>query len=175
MSVATLISTAGAANANAYCDLAFANQYHDNRPAVGTTWAVATDTSKQQAILWGTLLLDRMWVWNGFVTSTSQSLLWPRQGILKPNRFEYVDISVVPVELQQATAEYARQLLVSDLAGNNDIETLKITSLRAGPVAFTFGDGVTAKPVPDTVYNLIPTWWGTVRGRVTGYRSLERA
>lgn len=175
MSTATLVAIAGASNANAYCDLVWANQYHDNRPAVGVTWASAVDDTKTKAILWATMLMDNMWTWNGFVSNTVQHLLWPRQGILKRNMFEYVDITVVPDEIKNATAEYARQLLVSDLMGNNDIETLKITSLKAGPVAFTFGDGVVAKPVPDAVFNLIPVWWGTVRGRVAGYRSALRA
>lgn len=109
------------------------------------------------------------------MTETTQALLWPRQNMLKPNELEYEPIDVIPVELQQACAEYARQLLVSDLAGNSDIETLGVTSMRAGPVAFTFKDTVTAKPVPDTVFNLIPQSWGYVRSRNTGVRSLLRA
>jgi len=175
MSVSTLVITAGSASANAYCDVAFADQYHADRPAVGTTWAIATPDQKSAAILWATKLMDALWCWSGFPTDAVQALLWPRQGMLKLNGWEYVDLHTIPVELQRATAEYARQLLVSDLAGNSDIETLKITSLRAGPVAFTFGEGVTAKPVPDTVFDLIPPDWGYPRSRNSGVKSLVRA
>lgn len=174
-SVSTLINAAGAANANAYCDVAFADQFNADRPAVGTTWADASVPAKTQAILWATMLMDDLWKWNGFPTSNLQLLLWPRQGMLKRNQWEYVDINTIPVELQRATAEYARQLLVSDRAGDSDIETQGITRLTAGPVTLQFKENVVAKPVPDTVVYLIPSWWGTVTSRVTGIKNLARA
>lgn len=175
MPVADLIITPGAANANAYCDVAFADQYHLNRPAVGTTWASATSDQKKAAILWATILMDRLWNWNGYVVDTTQILLWPRQAMLKQSLLQYEPIDAIPLEIQQATAEYARQLLVSDLAGNSDIETFGLTSFRAGPVAFQFKNDVVAKPVPDTVFNLIPPMWGSVRSRGGSTRPLERA
>lgn len=175
MSVSTLIATAGAADANAYCTRAFADQYALDRPAVGTTWALASVDAKDAAILWATKLMDALWDWEGYPSTTTQALLWPRQGILKRSKIAYVDITVVPVELQQATAEYARQLLAGDLAGNSDVETFGVTSFKAGPVSFSFKDNVVAKPVPDTVFNLIPPWWGRVRSRSTGTRALLRA
>ncbi len=175
MAVSTLITTAGAADANAYCSVAFADQYHQDRPAVGVTWAVATTDAKSSAILWATLLMDRLWDWTGFPTDQLQALLWPRQGMLKPNGWQYVDLHTVPVELQEATAEYARQLLVGDLAGNSAVETQGVKAFTAGPVSFVFKDNVQPKPVPDTVFYLIPPSWGTIRGRNTGVRSLVRA
>ena len=82
---------------------------------------------------------------------------------------------IIPEELQEATAEYARQLLASDRAGDSDIETQGITSIKAGPVTLTFKDSVYAKVVPDAVFNLIPRDWGTIRGRVSGVMELSRA
>jgi len=175
MAPAALVTTAGASNANAYCTLVFANQYHENRPAAGTTWATATDPQKNAAILWATLLMDRLWEWTGYPTDAIQALLWPRGGILKLNGWEYVALDVIPVELQQATAEYARQLLASDRTGDSDIETQGITSIKAGSVELTFKDSVYAKAVPDIVYNLIPCGWGYPRSRESGVRSLIRA
>lgn len=175
MPASTLVTTPGAANANAYCTLAFANQYQLDRPAVGTTWASASDDAKDAAILWATTLMDSLWLWTGFTVDAVQALQWPRQGMLKPTGWEYVPVTEIPIELQRATAEYARQLLASDLAGNSDIETLKITAMKAGPVAFSFGSGVTAKPVPDTVFNLIPSSWGYPKTRSKGYQNLVRA
>lgn len=175
MTVSVLVTTAGAANANAYCDVAFADQFMLDRPAVGTTWAGADTPSKTAAILWATKLMDMLWDWDGFPTDALQALLWPRQGILKRNRWEYVDIHVIPIELQQATAEYARQLLVSDRAGDSDVETQGITRLTAGPVTLQFKDNVIAKPVPDTVVYIIPPWWGCVTSRNTGIRKLVRS
>lgn len=169
-------ATPGSATANAYVTLAVADQYHADRPAVGTTWSGATADQKTTAILFATLLMDRLWVWPGsYPTDNIQALLWPRTGIVKANGWEYVDYHTIPIELQKATAEYARQLLVSDIAGNSDIETQGITSLRAGPVALTFKESVNAKPVPDTVVYLIPPDWGYPRTRSSGMRPLLRA
>lgn len=175
MPASTIVTTAGSASANAYCTLAFANQYQLDRPAVGTTWANATDGAKNAAILWATQLMDALWCWSGMTVDGIQALQWPRQGMLKSTGWEYVPIDEIPIELQRATAEYARQLLASDLAGNSDIETLKITAMKAGPVAFSFGSGVVAKPVPDTVFNLIPSDWGYPKTRSKGYQNLVRA
>lgn len=176
MPVSAIVTTPGAANANAYCDVAFADQYNLDRPQNGSIiWSSAQADTKSAAILWATVLMDRMWEWEGWVTTATQALLWPRQGMVKPNMWEYVDNMTIPIELKRATAEYARQLLMSDRMADSQIETLGVTSMKAGPVAFSFKDSVYAKAVPDAVYNLIPCQWGYARGRVMPYRETARA
>lgn len=175
MPVSALVITPGSALANAYVSVAVADQYHLDRPAVGTTWSAASADAKAAAILWATTQMDAVWEWVGYPVDAVQSLLWPRGGMLKRNGWEYVALDVIPVELQEATAEFARQLLVGDRAGDSDIETGGITSLRAGPVALTFKDSVFAKVVPDAVFNLIPTGWGYPRSRGQSVRELQRA
>lgn len=177
MPVTALDVTPASPTANAYVSLAVADQYHLDRPAVGTTWGVATADQKTAAILWATKLLDNLWTWNGYPESLTQALAWPRKGILKRHGLSgYISSTEIPTQIQSATAEYARQLLVSDLAANSDIESLGITSLTAGPVSLSFKDSVRAKPVPDIVVNLIPLEWGTFRfGNSSFSRDLTRA
>lgn len=175
MAVSALVVTPSSATANAYVTLVVADQYHEDRPAVGTTWSLATADQKNAAILWATKLMDLLWCWEGYTTTADQALQWPRSGVLKLNEWEYIDEFSIPVEIQQATAEYARQLLVSDIAGNSDVETQGLKALTAGPVSLTFKDTVSAKPVPDTVVYLIPALWGYLRGRSSGTRPLLRA
>ena len=174
MAVSTLVVTPGLATANAYCTVAFADQYDEDRPSVGTTWSAATADAKAAAILWATTLMDSLWDWTGFSTDEVQVLMWPRQGMQKRTLYEFVDENTIPPELQEATAEYARQLLVADLAGNSQVETEGIKSLKAGSVAFTFRENVVAKRMPDTVFHLIPSSWGTVRSRVQSFSQLVR-
>jgi len=138
-------------------------------------WSTITIDQKTAAILWATLLMDRLWVWTGYPTDAIQSLLWPRGAMLKRNGWEYVDIHVVPLEVQQATAEYARQLLVTDRTADSDIQTQGITSVKAGPVELHFKDSVYAKAVPDAVFYLIPSMWGYPTSRALGMRDLLRA
>lgn len=175
MAVSALVTTPGGATSNAYVTLAVADQYHEDRPAVGTTWADASAAQKNAAILWATTLMDSLWEWNGDTTDEVQLLLWPRFGLFKRNMREEIDRTTIPPEMQEATAEYARQLLAGDLAGNSEVETQGITRLKAGSVDLSFRENVTAKFVPDTVVNLIPHWWGFVRSANRGVQDLVRA
>lgn len=173
MPVSALVTTPGSASANAYVTLAVANQYHLDRPAVGTTWSAATDDAKTAAILFATKQLDALYVWSGFAVDGTQALCWPRNGMLTRNGYT-IATTVIPTELQHACAEFARQLLAADRTGDSDIETQGITGLKAGSVELTFKDNVYAKVIPDVVANLIPAEWGYLRNR-RGSRDLVRA
>lgn len=162
----TIDATPGGASANSYATLAVADQFHLERVPVGSTWADAENKDKSAALIYATRLLDALYEWEGFVVTAEQALLWPRQGMLYRNGYN-VPVTVVPVELQRATAEFARQLMVSDRTADNDLATQGIRSLTAGPISLTF-DG-SARPasstaVPDIVRSMIPTDWGRVRG-----------
>jgi hypothetical protein len=174
MAVSTLVPTAGAATANTYCTRAVADQYHLDRPAVSTTWSGATNDQKDAALLWATKLLDQNFEWNGYVVDSVQKLLWPRSGLMDVNDYTTLSWTAIPERIQFATAEFARQLLAADRAGDSDVETQGVTSLKAGSVALTFKDNVRAKVVPDVVARMIPSAWGRVRG-VSSFRQLERA
>jgi hypothetical protein len=171
----TLVTTPGAANANAYIDVAFADQYHADRPTPGTAWSSFTTEQKSAAILWATVLLDSMFDWSGYPTDAVQALQWPRGAMLRPSGWDYVDLDEVPIQLKRACAEFARQLAAADRTADSDVETQGILSIKAGPVALTFRDDVTAKVVPDAVVNLIPSDWGSPCGRDNGFRSLVRS
>lgn len=187
MPVAAINATSGSASANSYITLAEADQYNFNRPNTAA-WTATSDPEKTAAILWATLLMDSLWIWNGYPVDAVQALQWPRGAILKRNGWEYVPLAgagSIPQELKNATAEYARQLLASDRTADSQIETMGITSLGAGPVRLTFKDSVYAKQVPDAVFNLIPhggnseymlgaSDWGYLRGQSTGVRMTSR-
>lgn len=174
MAVSTIVTTAGSASANAYVSLAVADQYHLDRPAAGTTWSSASDDEKTAAILWATKLLDSKYEWEGWAADAVQVLAWPRTGLMNRNRTVALSTTAIPTEIQQATAEFARQLLAGDRAGDSDVETQGITRLTAGSVSLSFKDSVYAKVVPDAVVNLIPCDWGHVRG-TSSVRMLARA
>jgi hypothetical protein len=176
MGTSTLVATAKSSTANSYCTLAEADQYQDDRPAVSTTWADASENNKIRALLWATQLMESLFNWNGYASTTTQALGWPRQGLLE--RIDVVlDSDTVPSEVKDAQSEYARQLLVTNRAQDNDIEAQSISSIKAGSVALVFDSSAAYnKVVPDAVYLQIPQdWFSSVRGRLTGTRILERA
>lgn len=164
-----LIATPGAANANAYIDVTTADQFHLDHPQFGTTaatglWSGASADQKVQAILWATKLMDRQFIWNGSIVNTIQVLLWPRSGLVQTNDWNVLDNTTIPDLVAFATAEYARQLLMSERLLDSDIQTQGLTSLRVGSLAMTFKQDVIAKQVPDAVVRLIPEQWGYLRG-----------
>jgi hypothetical protein len=78
--------------------------------------------------------------------------------------------TVIPKELKWATSEFAGQLIGEDRTLDSDIARQKLTALRAGSVALSFGDGVTAQVIPDAVTTLlVPSWLTTevVEGAVS--------
>lgn len=174
MPTPTIVSTPGSANANSYATVEEATAYHDTR-LHADVWADAGTSDRTKALIMATRLLDTMYDWAAFPTDAVQALQWPRNGVLAANQLEVVPAHEIPVELKNATAELARQLLVSDRTLNSDQVDLGLTSLKAGPVAMTFREtGVEPVVVPDAVRHLLPPWWGSVRGRSLGYRETVR-
>jgi hypothetical protein len=162
------VTTAGSATANSYVTLADAIQYHDDRPPAGTTWAdalAAGGGTVNRALIWATKLLDQLVDWRGWRVDTTQALEWPRSGLLYPNSTS-VPTTVIPVQLQEATAEFARQLLADDLGGEAGSEVQGLKKLKTGSLELEFKDSVARETVPDTVVTLLPAdWYVLVRGR----------
>jgi Putative DnaT-like ssDNA binding protein len=177
MPTPTLVATPASATANSYATVAEADAYHDSRLHREDWAATGSDVAtKTVALIMATRLLDSMYEWSSWSThSLTQALQWPRISMMARNRLSYIDNETIPTELKNATAEFARQLIAEDRAADNDIETKRLREIGAGPVRLVFGEGVTAKVVPDAVYSLMPPWWGTVRGRVSATRDLVRA
>ena len=164
MSVSALVTTAGGASSNAFVSVSVANQYHLDRPAVGTTWKDAFAEVKQAAILHATLLLDSQIDWTGWVVTTTQALLWPRSGMCYRNG-SAVPTTVIPIELQRACAEFARQLMADDRAGDSPVETLGLTEFASGSIKLKFNESGSPRVIPRAVRALIPLDWGAMRGR----------
>lgn len=173
--MATLVATAGAADANSYLTLAEANAYFETRLSADA-WDNADDP--ERALMFATRVLDKMGQpykylifgdpqyyrtrpqWTGAPTTTTQKLSWPRTGMLDANDNEIAD-TVIPQDLKDATAELALALLVSDRTLDSDISIQGITSIKAGPVSLSFKDMIASKVMPDYVWSLMPPSWFT--------------
>lgn len=158
-----IVATPGASNANSYCTKAEADTYHEGHP-YSSTWDAATDDQKNRALVTATRLLDERYQWVSWPTDEAQALQWPRTGVMDFLYLSEIDSDAIPAKLKEATAELARQLLASDRTADSQVETQGITSMSAGSVSFSFKDSVTAKVMPDAVRNMIPSWWGRLRG-----------
>lgn len=179
----TLDTTPGAITANAYCTRVEADAYHDNLPRadVRLQWTAVADADKDRAILSATLLIDRAFEWVGTRGTMTQALEWPRYvfgdfyGFGGPASGYgpslgavsfYIDPHTIPDRVKQATAEYARQLLVEDRTHDSEVGNQGIKSLKADVIEIEFLPGQTSKPIPDAVALLLSGLgyahgWGT--------------
>lgn len=148
----TIDATAGGSSANSYCTLAEARAYYDSNYRA-TADDLFDDTILTQLLVTATSLLDERFDWVGTVTSQSQSLLWPRVGAVGLNGYSLAS-NAVPAKVKDATAEFARQLLATDLTADNDLQTQDIQYLTVGSIQMKFGTPG-SKVVPDAVFSKV--------------------
>ena len=177
MSVSTIVVTAGSATANSYATLAVANQYHIDRPPAGTTWAdasaLADKTLVNSGLLLATKLLDKLVIWEGWRVDTTQALEWPRSGLLNPNGTS-LSTTAIPLDLQHATAEFARHLIASQGFGDSALDRYGLTELDLPGVKLKFsGESPAASVVPYAVMQLLSDDWGYLKNNMT--MELQRA
>jgi hypothetical protein len=166
----TLVTTAGATDANAYVSRAEATAIIDNLPLAASrlVWTAAATADQDRAILYATVLLDRAFQWVGTRVTTTQALEWPRYvystyyGWSDGGSYDFsIDSTTIPERVKQATAEYARQLLDADRTADASTTGSAggIKKLKADVIEIEYFDsgGVTtaSKPVPDAVALLL--------------------
>ena len=166
----SLVTSPAAANANSYATIAEADAYHEGH-LYSSLWTVAASGEKIAALVMATRLLDGIsGGWTGVASTAEQALCWPRQGMLSLNGFAIAS-GEIPARLKCAEAEYARQLLGSDLTETNTILAQGISRLKAGSVELAFKEPMSqydaaipsnralAAMVPDAVKALlVPSW-----------------
>jgi hypothetical protein len=175
MATPTLIATPGSLTANSYCTVAEGDTYHDGH-LYSDTWTGMSTDEKTVALIMATRVLDYKVEWAHYPTNPhdEQILQWPRSGIVDLDGFSTVDDATIPQRLKEITSEYARQLKDSDRTADNDIKTQGITSISAGPISLGFDQAsIQVKVVPDAVVQMIPSWWGKVRGNALTWTVLR--
>lgn len=174
----TLDSTVAGVNANSYASLAEAATYFDERVPLATPWVASGDTSIR-ALIMATRVLESMVAsrkrltvngtdryyrtspqWTGSPATTTQRLAWPRTGMLDRNG-NAIASNVIPIDLKNAQAELAGQLLLSDTTLDNSVSVGGIKSISAGSVSLSFKDMVERHVLPDSVIELLPPSWLT--------------
>lgn len=135
----------GKADAESYCDVAYADNYHSKRN--NTSWAPLTTALKEAFLRNATEFMIGLYRmrWLGRRVLTTQALDWPRVGVVIKD-FEssgfpgsyglyQVDYTIVPVEVKNACAELALRASKGELAPDR---TQKIISETVGPISVTY-------------------------------------
>ncbi|MGH9339530.1 MAG: DnaT-like ssDNA-binding protein [Acidobacteriota bacterium] len=152
----------GGANANSYSTVAESDAYHETH-LYSADWTGATADQKCRALVSATRMLDLYIQWKGDPADEVQALAWPRTGLLDTNGNEIAGTEL-PQLLRDITAELARKLIISDLTAGSQAETEGLAGLKAGEIELEW-DHPRAKPIPDSVFFMIPNSWGSLRSR----------
>ena len=119
----------GLIDANSYVDIAYVDEYHRLRD--NTLWADSDDNDKASSIIRASQYIDERFTFRGSILNPEdqdivpgtpdgpQGLQWARVDVWNRNG---VDVSeTVPIEIEQATAEYALRIL-GDGTGKVDLQ-----------------------------------------------------
>jgi len=114
---------AGLLTSNSFISLDDADLYHEMRLHV-ETWTTASDDTKEAALMWATRLLNNLINWSGYKATEGQALRWPRYLVYDLDGY-LIESTVIPDFLKSATAEYARNLIETDLTEENGLAGYK--------------------------------------------------
>lgn len=152
-------ATVNGANADSYVTVATADAYHTNH-LYASTWTNASTSDKEKALKMATRILDEKCDWAGTRTTSTQALGWGRSDVTYDG--QTVDNDVIPTQIANATSEFARHLIGSDLTAN--AEGKGLDSLKVGDITLDFDKQDTAGVLPDIVQEML-RGWGTIYAR----------
>ena len=138
-------ATAGSATANSYATVAEADAYLAVRGDTAT-WSALNQAAKENKLQWAAIILDTL-DFKGSKSTSTQALEWPRYDVTDRNGWT---VSGVPVQVKNAQAEMAFQLIANDWTqglGPVTNETLKVGSIDLGRE--------THRPIPAPVVALL--------------------
>ena len=165
----TIVATASATDANSYQTLAGANTYFETR-LHSDNWTSAGDETKKAALVWATRLLDDLVDWVGGKYTESQSLRWPRWAVYDQDGYT-VSWTAIPQFLKDATAEFAMQLIGSDLV--TDDATKGFSELKASIMSIKIDKHDRKNIIPRSVWALLKDY-GNLSGYQKRFRQLVR-
>tara|TARA_R100001244_G_scaffold99649_1_gene74399 strand:+ start:2374 stop:2877 length:504 start_codon:yes stop_codon:yes gene_type:complete len=152
-------ATVNGANSDSFITVAVADTYWGTN-LYATTWDAATTANKEKALKMATRILDEKVVWVGTRATTTQALGWGRSDVTWDGTT--VSSSTIPIQISNATAQFAGDLLVSDLTAN--AEGKGLNSLKVGEITLDFDKNDTAGVMPEIVQEML-RGWGTIYAR----------
>jgi hypothetical protein len=156
----------GSTTSNSYATVAHANTYHSSH-LYGDSWHQANDSKKEKALMWATRLLDEWIAWHGTKGDEDQALQWPRVGATDRGGYS-IDHDVIPSDVRNATAEFARLLIVQDRTALDEDDVPRgFKKLQAGSLVMEFDSGSRADKkdvIPEHVRRMVSAVGAPVGG-----------
>ena len=152
-------ATVNGATSDSFITVAVADTYFSNN-LYATTWDAASTADKEKALKMATRILDEKVAWVGTRATSAQALGWGRTDVY----WDGITVSstTMPIQISNATAEFAGSLIDSDLTAN--AEGKGLNSLKVGDITLEFDKNDTAGVMPEIVQEML-RGWGTIYAR----------
>lgn len=156
-------STPNGDNANSYVSVAVADAYFLTH-LYAAPWDDATTLQKESALIMSTRILDEKIDWIGLKNTKEQALAWGRSGV-EDDGYP-VSPLIVPDAVKNATAEFAKHLIVDNSTENADGKGL--ASLKVDVIELVFDKMDTPDVLPNIVQEMLRGWGNIfVRNKMT--------
>lgn len=160
----SLDATVGGANSNSYVTVAEAGIYFGDR-SFSSAWEDFDD--QPQALILASSMLDWYMKFKGTKATTTQSMQWPRQDVIRPDSTE-VATDIIPPEVKVAVYELTLSSLSADRTTDSSLAGLD--QIQAGSLlikAETNGYPSTMpKTIPSKINNILSDLVTAGRGKV---------
>lgn len=146
----SLNATPNSFDADSYATIAEAATYHASH-LYGKDWADTEkwkDPEKEIALKMATRILDEKTEWVGFRTTDTQSLGWGREAIItETDTDERINLhidgrripnDIIPQAIINATAEFAKHLLQSDLTAASNSDSASLSKIKVGTIELSY-------------------------------------
>ncbi|MBT4081900.1 MAG: hypothetical protein HOE82_14930 [Gammaproteobacteria bacterium] len=157
----SLDATIGGASSDSYITVAASDTYHSNH-LYATAWTGASTDDKEKALKMATRILDERLSWIGDKHTEAQALRWPRSSVRDKDGYS-VATTEIPTDITNATAEFARHLISSDLTAAS--EGKGIGAIKADKINVKFNAGDRLDVLPEIVREMIGYWGALSTGR----------
>lgn len=174
----------GLSTANTYASRADGDAYAEARLR-STAWTGASNADKDASLVMATRIIDQEFQFNGGKVISTQALQWPRVECPDPddlggtavlsNQFisgPFLDPTIVPRPVIDATCELALQLLIGERTGDSQGQGVKRIEL-AGAIEIEFDGKASPLVVTRDVINMLSKY-GRPIGAGSGAVKLQR-
>ncbi len=147
-----LDATVGGASTNSYVTVSEANSYFADR-SHADAWE--DEENQAAALVTASQAIDWYVTWKGQRATGTQSMDWPRVGVLDKVGTEY-PLDVIPQDVKTATYEMALASLDADRMADSDLAGL--SEVRAASLMIKTDDGLyNTKPdtIPDHIWKIL--------------------
>lgn len=132
---------------NSYVSEAEADDYHAVH-LYASVWNSATSPNKEIALQMATRILDEKIEWVGNKNTQEQALAWSRNGVTDDGYDVLPD--VIPKAVKNATAEFARHLLKSDLTDSSITDPAILSKIKVDEIELSYNKQQTGQQQVNT-------------------------